>query len=61
MRPALKRAESAVLRAAMGCVNKKGFAYLFARQDVTLYIIDRAKFQRLEAAVAKLRELRSRK
>jgi len=53
---ALKRARDRVFRAALACVNKKGHAFLFARQDVNLYVIDRAKFQRLEEAVSKYRE-----
>lgn len=48
--------ERAVFRAALSCVNKNGYAFLFARQDVNLYVIDRAKFQRLEAAVARYRQ-----
>lgn len=56
LRATLNAAERAVLRAALACVSKNGYAFLYARADVNLYVIDRAKFQRLEAAVAKYRE-----
>ena len=58
--PALNCTANKVLKAALSCVDKNGFAFLYARKDVNLYVINQAKFQRLEAAVAEYREARKR-
>jgi len=52
--------ERRVLKAALACVNRRGYAFLFAKGDVNLYVIDQAKFERLEAAVAQYRKAMKR-
>lgn len=51
----MTKEERRVIKAALGCVDKYGFAYRFARVDANLFVIDRAKFRRLEKAVADFR------
>ena len=58
----IEKAERAVLRAAVGCIDKRGFAYSIATESITrTYFINEAAYGRLEAAVAKLKEARRAK
>lgn len=56
------RAEKSVLRAALGCIDKKGYAFSVATESIAkTYFINTAAFTRLENAVAKLKEARRTK
>lgn len=60
--PTLNKAERAVLRAAVGCINKQGYAYTIATEKIArTFFINEKAFARLEFAVAKLKEARKRK
>lgn len=57
----LNIAERKVLKAALACVSRKGYAFLFSKADAHAVIIDLKKFYRLEIAVAKYRETKKRR
>ena len=54
---AVAKAERAVIRAAVGCIDKKGHAFHVATAELarTFFINEKAQI-RLEAAVARLKE-----
>jgi hypothetical protein len=58
----LKRAEQAVIRAAVGCIGKQGFSFRIATESITrTYFINEDAHHRLERAVARLKEARRKK
>ena len=58
----IAKAEKALLRAAVGCIDKQGYAYRIATQSIArTYFINARAFQQLERAVAALREARRTK
>lgn len=53
------KAEKAVIRAAVGCINPQGHAYTIATESFArMFFINEPAYQRLEHAVAKLKEAR---
>ena len=55
----LEKAERAVIRAAVGCINPQGHAYTIATEQIArTYFVNEKALQRLEGAVAKLKEAR---
>ena len=58
----LEKAERAVIRAAVGCVDMNGHAFKVSTEEIVrTYSINERAFKRLEAAVAKLKEARKTK
>ena len=53
-------AEEEVIRAAVGCIDKKGYAFRIATEEsARTYFINEAAFHRLEAAVDRLEHVRT--
>ena len=61
--PTLDRAEREVLRAAAGCIDKRGYSFSIATESIAArtYFINEKAHQRLERAVEKLKEARKRR
>jgi hypothetical protein len=56
---AVERAEREVVGSAIGCVDKQGHAYRIATAEAArTFFVDELAMQRLEHAVAKLKEAR---
>ena len=56
---AVAKAERAVIRAAVGCINPQGHAYSIATEQIArTFFVDEPAFRRLEKAVANLKESR---
>ena len=55
----IKKAEQAVIRAAVRCIDKQGYAWRVATESITrTYFINEGAFSRLESAVASLKRAR---
>lgn len=55
-------AERSVITAAIGCINKQGYAYTIATESIArTYFINEPALRRLEAAVSKLKEARRKR
>lgn len=50
-----------VLKAALRCVSKTGYAYLYDRQDARFVTINQPAFRALEKAVAEYREAKRKR
>lgn len=56
------KAERAVIRAAAGCMDKRGYAFRVATESITrTYFVNERALGRLEGAVATLKEARRKK
>lgn len=55
----IKRAEKTVIRAAIGCIDKQGYAFRVATESIArTYFVNERALGRLEGAVATLKEIR---
>ncbi len=55
----VRLAERQVLRAAVGCINKQGYSFRIATESIArTFFINEEAHQRLERAVANLKEAR---
>ena len=56
------KAEKAVVHAAIGCIDKQGYAFRVATESIArTYFVNERALGRLEGAVAKLKEVRRRR
>lgn len=60
MSTTIEKAKDAVVRAAVGCIDKSGYAFRIATEQIArTYFINEKAHHRLERAVANLKEARN--